>query len=238
MRTLLLVLLAGCSNRMTQEHILDVAPGQFLEALRNHNLEAALALTGPNVVFITEDQKNTEKVAIHHALQSLAFEPKAFIDKHHHVARLSLSDHSLVFVRSDGAGFITEIIQFPATSTDETSESIKAYQEAWNLETHARRPLLNHGWTESSLYVDPTAQGQGVTGLSEVIDDFREQFPGAHLTAQPKLSKAAADGWVIFDWKITAGDSTLDGFDVGQVDEQGQLQFISGFFSARSGDLP
>jgi hypothetical protein len=81
-------------------------------------------------------------------------------------------------------------------------------------------------------YVDPTAEGEGRDGLSRVIDDFRAQFPGSTLDAAGEV-QALPGGWLTFTWVLTSRDAVLHGFDVGRLDEAGQLEFIAGFFSER-----
>jgi hypothetical protein len=167
-----------------------------------------------------------------HGVQALSIPPGALIDAHHDVARLSLEDGSLLFVRSDGAGTVTEVVHFPASGPSDTPAQVKAYQDSWNVEDGPRTALLTSGWSASSRYEDPTASALGPGGLSRVIDDFRAQFPGSTLAADPELQRVTG-GWVTFGWTLASGSSTLKGFDVGQLDEAGRPQFIAGFFSPR-----
>ncbi len=211
---------------------LDPVPGQFLEALRGGDGGVAFTLCAQDVAFFASDVEVHGVAGVQDAVSKLGVPPAAIIDKHHGVARLTLGDGSTLFVRSDDAGHVTEVVRFPAGTNAETPSSLVAYQDAWNVDASGRAPLLKSGWTAASRYLDPTAEGIGPEGLSKVIDALRAQFPGSRLDAAPGVQRVTG-GWVTFDWVLTSSSSELHGFDVARVDEAGTPAFIAGFFSSR-----
>lgn len=227
----LLILFGACGGVPLSPQPVDPVPSQFLEALRSDAGVDAEALLGANVRFIENGRELQGKASVAGALPSLRPPSDTLIDKHHNVARLSLPDGSLLFVRSTD-GVISEVLRFGKERDDETPSPVKDYQDAWNLQGGAREPRIQNGWANDGIYVDPTALGSGRGGLSKVIDDFQRQFPGSTLSSAQSIHRLP-QGWLTFDWTLTNGGSELKGFDVGQVNEQGQLRFIAGFFSAR-----
>lgn len=225
-----LALFTACGGAPLSPQPVDPVPSQFLGFLRSDAGVDAESLLGENVRFIEGGRELQGKGNVAGVLSSLRPPSDTLIDMHHNVARLSLPDGSLLFVRSND-GAITEVLRFASQRADQTPAPVKAYQDAWNLQG-GREPKLQTGWAADGIYVDPTAQGSGRVGLSKVIDDFQRQFPGSTLSSAQSIHQLP-QGWLTFDWTLTNGGSEIKGFDVGQLNEQGQLQFIAGFFSPR-----
>lgn len=110
-------------------------------------------------------------------------------------------------------------------------EAVDTYGEAWNESDGQRRlELLERAWAEGGTYTDPTSEVEGRAALAEHIEGFRQQFAGHRIE-----NASAADGhhgWFRFAWRMVGPDGTvgMEGFDVGQVDDDGRISSIVGFF--------
>ena len=113
------------------------------------------------------------------------------------------------------------------------AEGIGAYGQAW-LEPDAdrRRTLLERAWTPDAVYCDPLALVTGREALVNHIGEFQASAQGARveITGEPVLHHDSAH----FPWTITGPDGgvVLTGFDVVQLDEQGRITRLTGFFDA------
>lgn len=228
--------LAGCapSDPRAETQPFDEVPAQFLRLLRAGDA-TAFELCADNVSLYRSLDEVRGRALAREALANVVIPASAGIEKHHEVAHVSLGDGSLLFVRSNGGEdgtLVDAIALFTPGPSLPTPPTIKAYQDAWNMDGAAREPLLAEGWAESGRYIDPSIEGYGRQGLTNVIDGFRRDFPGAVLAAEGQVERLPG-GWVTFAWTIALDGDELEGFDVGQVDESERLVFIAGFFSAR-----
>jgi len=111
-------------------------------------------------------------------------------------------------------------------------ETITRYAAAWNEpDADARRRLLERSWSESGTYTDPTAHVEGRAALDKHIAEY--------LTTQPAGTRivlsSAIDthhGRFRFAWKMLRPDGTaaIDGMDYGELDPDGRISRIVGFF--------
>jgi len=110
-------------------------------------------------------------------------------------------------------------------------KTVEWYGRAWQEPDPAeRRRLLDACWADDGVYCDPTARVRGRAGLAEHIGGFQEQFAGCRieLTTAPDEH----DGYVRFGWRIVrdGGDQVSEGTDFGELDDDGRLRRIVGFF--------
>jgi hypothetical protein len=115
-----------------------------------------------------------------------------------------------------------------STPTDET---VAAYAAAWNEhDEHARRSLLERSWSDDGVYCDPTGRAEGRTALVEHIGGFHAQRPGHRIELASGVDEH--DGLLRFNWRMLGpdGDVLLDGMDFGELDGDGRLRRIVGFF--------
>lgn len=112
----------------------------------------------------------------------------------------------------------------PAATTAET------YMLAWNTpDREVRRCLLASAWSERGRFVDPTADVVGVDALVDHIGGYLKQFPGTRI--EPSGPVMAHHDVIHFPWRIVAGGKTvIEGKDFGQLDRQGKLVLLVGFF--------
>lgn len=110
--------------------------------------------------------------------------------------------------------------------------TVETYMLAWNTaDRETRRCLVAAVWSAHGRYVDPTADVTGVDGLVDHIGGYLRQFPGTRL--EPTGPVVAHHEFIHFPWHVVAGGQTvLDGKDFGQLDGEGKLVLVSGFFGA------
>lgn len=94
----------------------------------------------------------------------------------------------------------------------------------------ARDRLLERVWAAEGTYSDPApTHAVGRAALSAVIERLHGQLPGARF----RCSGAQAHHDVLrFTWVLLAADGAerLRGMDFGEVDADGRLRRIVGFF--------
>jgi SnoaL-like protein len=123
----------------------------------------------------------------------------------------------------------------PRVTTTLGDTAVAAYGQAW-LETDpaARRALLDRCWAEDGEYCDPLGRAVGRDGLADHIGGFQAEQPGARLEVVTGVDEH--DGFVRFGWRLLAPDGSvaLEGTDFGELDDDGALRRVVGFF----GPLP
>jgi hypothetical protein len=110
-------------------------------------------------------------------------------------------------------------------------EVVAAYGAAWGeADESSRRKLLEEAWADDGVYCDPTANVEGREGLVAHIAGFHQQFPGARIDVTSGVEEH--HGWLRFAWAMVDGEGAtlMEGFDVGEVAQDGRLQRIVGFF--------
>lgn len=113
----------------------------------------------------------------------------------------------------------------------DTDTIVKAYVAAWAASDEAeRRRHIETAWSEDGRYRDPTADVVGRESLSRHIAGFHQRFPGASIVLTSGV--AHHHGRLYFTWKMIGADGTtlLEGCDFGELDDDGRLSGITGFF--------
>lgn len=112
---------------------------------------------------------------------------------------------------------------------------VATYAAAWvETDPEARARLLDECWATDGVYVDPTARAEGRDALSRHIGGFHERMPGYRIDLT-----TGADGYgphLRFGWAMKRPDGSveLEGMDYAEVDGDGRLSRIVGFFGALS----
>ena len=115
----------------------------------------------------------------------------------------------------------------------ETLDSIAAYGAAW-LETdeRARLALLEQAWAPEAVYCDPLALVAGRDALAAHIAATQAALPGGRIevTGDPVRHHDSA----FFRWMMTdgSGSTVMTGIDVVQLDDDGRIQRLTGFFDS------
>ena len=110
-------------------------------------------------------------------------------------------------------------------------EVVAAYAAAWNeTDASARLTLLQGAWADDGVYCDPTALVKGRDALVAHIGDFHAGSPGARIDAASGVD--GHHGWIRFAWTMVAPDgaTVVDGFDVAELDADGRIVRLVGFF--------
>ena len=117
--------------------------------------------------------------------------------------------------------------------TDVTT-TVDTYFDMWN-ETDAdkRAELIEQAWGPEARYLDPMLEADGHQALSEMVAGVHTQFPGQRFERTSGID--AHHDLVRFAWQLAGPEGvTVAGIDVGEIDGDGRLRRITGFF----GDLP
>ncbi len=112
-------------------------------------------------------------------------------------------------------------------------DGIGAYGQAWlEPDPDQRLALLERAWAEDAVYCDPLDHVVGRAALSAHIGGFQESMPGGRVEVTGEAVRHHDSAH--FPWAITdaAGTQVLTGFDVVQLDEQGRITRLTGFFDA------
>jgi hypothetical protein len=121
------------------------------------------------------------------------------------------------------------------TTTTAGHAAVDGYARAWlEPDPAARRALLERCWAVDGVYCDPLGRATGRDGLADHIGGFQAEQPGARLEVVTGVDEH--DGWLRFGWHLRAPDGSvaLEGTDFGELDGDGVLRRIIGFF----GPLP
>lgn len=112
-------------------------------------------------------------------------------------------------------------------------ETVETYIAAWNeADAGKRSALIEKCWAAAGTYTDPLADVSGREALDATIVGFHQQMPGARITVSSGLDEH--HGRVRFGWQLLQEDGTMrmEGIDVGQLDGDGRLTSILGFWGA------
>lgn len=105
------------------------------------------------------------------------------------------------------------------------------YVAAWNEPDAATRlKILERCWADDGAYVDPTVELRGRSALCEHISKVQAGRPGARLEM---MSGVELHHHVVrFLWRLVRADGRAGetSIDVGEVDADGRLTKIVGFF--------
>ena len=110
-------------------------------------------------------------------------------------------------------------------------EIVSAYGAAWTVADNAERQrLLEIAWSEDGVYQDPTADVSGRPALAQHIAGFHKRLPGTAILMTSGV--AHHHGKFQFLWKMVGADgkTTLEGCDFGELDRNGRIRSIAGFF--------
>ena len=114
-----------------------------------------------------------------------------------------------------------------------TKDTIEAYLAAWNEADEAKRAaILDRCWSAAGTYTDPLADVSGREALAQTVSAFHKQMPGASIALASGIDEH--HGRIRFAWKVVTkeGTSPMEGIDIGQLDADGRLASIVGFWGS------
>lgn len=106
---------------------------------------------------------------------------------------------------------------------------------AWNeTDPEKIRAHLDAAVSADVLFIDPAHKITGRDAFETMVREFRAQFPDAVCTRASGID--SHHGLYRYNWEIhRSGTLMLPGFDVAEIDEQGEVCRIEGFFGALPG---
>ena len=111
------------------------------------------------------------------------------------------------------------------------SDAVGPYGRAW-LETDAARrdELLEKAWAADAVYCDPLALLHGRQALSDHIAATQASLAGGRIAVTAEAVRHHDS--VFFPWAMLDADGTqvVSGFDVAQLDDDGRITRLTGFF--------
>lgn len=111
------------------------------------------------------------------------------------------------------------------------SDGIGAYGQAWLEPDEERRSrLLERAWAPDAVYCDPLDVVVGRDALGAHIGAFQRSMAGGRVDVTSEATRHHDSAH--FRWAITdaAGAQVLSGFDVVQLDDDGRITRLTGFF--------
>ncbi len=112
----------------------------------------------------------------------------------------------------------------------DTPEPFTDYLNAWNSADPAERArLLERSVSEDVEFVDPRTVLRGREALAAEIAHFQQRTPGVRVARASCVDRhhdRARYAWSIF----AGGGKVMDGLDAVQLDAEGRLLRIDGFF--------
>jgi hypothetical protein len=120
------------------------------------------------------------------------------------------------------------------TESDVTA-TVDRYLAAYGEPDPQRRAeLIATVWADNGRLIDPPLAGEGHDGIAGMAQALQQQFPG-HGFRRTSAVDIHHDHFR-FTWELVSpnGDVVLAGLDVGELDADGRVRRITGFF----GDLP
>lgn len=113
------------------------------------------------------------------------------------------------------------------------SDGIGAYGQAWlEPDPDRRLALLERAWAVGAVYCDPLAFVTGGQGLSDHIGQTQDSLNGGQVSVTAEATRHHDSAH--FPWAITdaSGAPVMSGFDVVQLDDDGRITRLTGFFDA------
>jgi hypothetical protein len=218
MRTVMmwiLLTLMGCTSGPALE---------LMEAISSGEREEVRSLLAPKVTLVTADKTVEGQVAVHAALSALPAGGRA--SGHHDVAQLVLPDMVLFGQGSDAVQALA--LLEGAGAIEPPPAALDAYVAAWNEPNATERLTLLDAFAVHGRYVDPTVDVVGREAFAAHLTGFRAAQP-ATTFERTGLTRRAGNRY-LFEWVMTNGSTSTPGTDIIQLDDEGRVQFVAGFF--------
>ncbi len=113
--------------------------------------------------------------------------------------------------------------------------TVDSWLEAYGEPDETRRAeLIAQVWAPAGSLADPPFEGAGHAEIGGLVAAALQRFPGHRFRRTSGID--AHHGYARYAWELVGPDGqvAVAGLDVAQVDEDGRLVRVAGFF----GDLP
>jgi hypothetical protein len=144
---------------------------------------------------------------------------------HHDVAQLELPEAVLFAMGSDA---VHSLSLLDGEGSDEPPSVLDDYVALWNEPDAARREDLLVVFATDGRYVDPTVDVSGREAFAAHLAAFRDTQAGTTLALTGGVRQAG--DWYLFEWTMQSGGRTTPGTDVVQLDDEGRVALVAGFF--------
>jgi hypothetical protein len=96
-----------------------------------------------------------------------------------------------------------------------------------------RAAAIRELWLADGRLVDPPLEARGHQGISDQAATLQSQFPGHRFERSTAID--AHHGFLRYGWRLVsaAGAPVLEGVDVAELDVDGKLMRVVGFFGAQ-----
>jgi hypothetical protein len=118
--------------------------------------------------------------------------------------------------------------------TDVTA-TVDRYLSAYNeTDSATRMALVDQAFSPDGRLIDPPLDGVGRQGISDMMGAVHQQFPGHSFRRTSAVDEH--HGHLRYGWELLdpAGAVALAGMDVAEIDANGQLVRVVGFFGPLS----
>lgn len=111
------------------------------------------------------------------------------------------------------------------------SDGIGAYGDAWvETDPERRRALLERAWAPGAVYCDPLAHVEGADALSDHIGGTQATLSGGRIEVTAEATRHHDSAHFPWAMLTAEGEVVMTGFDVVQLDDQGRITRLTGFF--------
>jgi hypothetical protein len=108
---------------------------------------------------------------------------------------------------------------------------VESYVRAWHEHDPAeRRRLLEESWAEYGVYTDPNSIIEGRDALVDFIAEFHAQRPDVRIEVRSRIDEVGRQFRFVWATVEASGAVLRQGIDVGQLDAEGRIEWITGFF--------
>ncbi len=104
------------------------------------------------------------------------------------------------------------------------------YEEAWaGISSADRMEILADTSAEDCVFATPQAEGSSRAALAQVLEQFQQQFRGAHIRTQRFIEhhRQSHAEWIIYS---SEGAELLSGASVARYGEDGRITHLAGFW--------
>jgi hypothetical protein len=115
------------------------------------------------------------------------------------------------------------------------TDTVETYLAMWNEpEAERRAELIAQAWAPDGAYLDPALQATGHEELGAMVAGVHEHYPGHRFRRTSGID--VHHDQARFAWELVGPDGSVAvaGIDVADLDADGRLRRITGFF----GELP